>query len=74
MTSFKEQPFAQLTYLQWLSMKVNRLTELEGLIGPSLESLILTGWSVRFYFRRGCDFNEVMILERDQSKNQDTMI
>ncbi|KAI4824009.1 hypothetical protein KUCAC02_012555 [Chaenocephalus aceratus] len=41
--SFKGQPFAQLTYLQRLSMAGNRITELDGLVGPSLESLNLTG-------------------------------
>ncbi|XP_037335240.2 leucine-rich repeat-containing protein 23 [Pungitius pungitius] len=40
---FKGQPFAQLTYLQWLSMAGNRLADLDGLVGPSLESLNLTG-------------------------------
>ncbi|XP_026223781.1 leucine-rich repeat-containing protein 23 [Anabas testudineus] len=44
---FKGQPFAQLTYLQWLSMAVNQLTELDGLTGPALESLILTGNSIK---------------------------
>ncbi|KAM4562840.1 leucine-rich repeat-containing protein 23 [Odontesthes bonariensis] len=41
--SFRGQPFAGLTYLQWLSMAVNRLTNLDGLAGPALESLNLTG-------------------------------
>ncbi|XP_053173852.1 leucine-rich repeat-containing protein 23 [Scomber japonicus] len=40
---FKGQPFAQLTYLQWLNMAVNQLTELDGLVGPALENLNLTG-------------------------------
>ncbi|XP_059189241.1 leucine-rich repeat-containing protein 23 isoform X2 [Centropristis striata] len=40
---FKGQPFAHLTYLQWLSMAVNRLTDLDGLVGPALESLNLSG-------------------------------
>ncbi|KAM8864383.1 leucine-rich repeat-containing protein 23 isoform 2-T2 [Spinachia spinachia] len=40
---FKGQPLAQLTYLQWLSVAGNRLTDLGGLVGPSLESLNLTG-------------------------------
>ncbi|KAM3617838.1 uncharacterized protein V6R79_011805 [Siganus canaliculatus] len=39
----KEQPFTQMTYLQWLSMAVNRLTDVDGLKGPALESLNLTG-------------------------------
>ncbi len=46
--SFKGQPFAQLTFLQWLSMAVNRLTDLDGLVGAALESLSLSGWSVGF--------------------------
>ncbi|KAM7404808.1 hypothetical protein PAMP_012120 [Pampus punctatissimus] len=44
---FKGQPFAQLTYLQWLSMAVNQLTELNDLAGPTLESLNLTGNSIQ---------------------------
>ncbi|XP_070825668.1 leucine-rich repeat-containing protein 23 [Chaetodon trifascialis] len=44
---FKGQPFAQLTYLQWLSMAGNRLTDLDGLVGPALESLNLTGNSIQ---------------------------
>ncbi|XP_034732667.1 leucine-rich repeat-containing protein 23 isoform X1 [Etheostoma cragini] len=40
---FKGQPFAQLTFLQWLSMAVNWLKDLDGLVGPALESLNLTG-------------------------------
>lgn len=43
MASFKEQPLARLTYLQWLSVAANRLTDLDGLVGPALETLILTG-------------------------------
>lgn len=41
--SFKGQPFAHLRYLQWLSLAMNLVTELDGLIAPSLETLILTG-------------------------------
>lgn len=45
-TCFKGQPFAQLTYLQWLSLAANQLTDVDGLVGPALERLNLTGWSV----------------------------
>ncbi|XP_037540033.1 leucine-rich repeat-containing protein 23 [Nematolebias whitei] len=41
--SFKGQPFPELSFLQWLSMAANRLTDLDGLAGPALESLDLTG-------------------------------
>ncbi|MEQ2240369.1 hypothetical protein ILYODFUR_014166 [Ilyodon furcidens] len=41
--SFKGQPFAELNFLQWLSVAVNQLTDLDGLVGPALETLILTG-------------------------------
>ncbi|CAJ1085097.1 leucine-rich repeat-containing protein 23 [Xyrichtys novacula] len=40
---FKEQPFAKLSYLQWLSMVGNQLTDVDGLNCPSLENLNLTG-------------------------------
>lgn len=46
MARFKEETFTKLTYLQWLSMALNRLTDLDGLVGPAMETLILTGWSV----------------------------
>lgn len=42
--SFRGQPFSELLYLQWLSIATNRLTDLDGLSGPALESLILTGF------------------------------
>uniref|UniRef100_A0A4W4ENC9 Leucine-rich repeat-containing protein 23 n=1 Tax=Electrophorus electricus TaxID=8005 RepID=A0A4W4ENC9_ELEEL len=38
---FQGQPLGQLTYLQWLSLAVNHLCDVEGLGGPSLESLNL---------------------------------
>ncbi|XP_040048781.2 leucine-rich repeat-containing protein 23 [Gasterosteus aculeatus] len=41
--TLKGQPFPQLIYLQWLSVAGNRLADLDGLVGPSLESLNLTG-------------------------------
>ncbi|XP_041860454.1 leucine-rich repeat-containing protein 23 [Melanotaenia boesemani] len=44
---FKGQPFAELIFLQWLSMAVNQLKDLNGLDGPSLESLNLTGNSIQ---------------------------
>ncbi|XP_056278790.1 leucine-rich repeat-containing protein 23 isoform X2 [Pseudoliparis swirei] len=43
----KGQPLAQLTYLQWLSLAANRLTDLDGLDGPALESLNLTGNAIK---------------------------
>lgn len=39
--SFKQQPLQDLPYLQWLSMGMNKLMDLEGLGGASLESLNL---------------------------------
>uniref|UniRef100_A0A3Q0S783 Leucine-rich repeat-containing protein 23 n=1 Tax=Amphilophus citrinellus TaxID=61819 RepID=A0A3Q0S783_AMPCI len=63
-TCFKGQPFAQLTYLQWLSMAVNQLTDVDGLVGPALESLNLTGNSIQRInaFQRG-DFANLVTLE-----------
>ncbi|XP_031650742.1 leucine-rich repeat-containing protein 23 isoform X2 [Oncorhynchus kisutch] len=40
---FRGQPLGQLTYLQWLSLALNRLKDLEGLEGLGLESLNLIG-------------------------------
>ncbi|XP_017270544.1 leucine-rich repeat-containing protein 23 isoform X2 [Kryptolebias marmoratus] len=45
--SFKGQPFSELPFLQWLSMTANRITDLDGLVGPALESLNLTGNSIQ---------------------------
>uniref|UniRef100_A0A3Q3WW96 Leucine-rich repeat-containing protein 23 n=1 Tax=Mola mola TaxID=94237 RepID=A0A3Q3WW96_MOLML len=39
----RRQPFAQLRYLQWLSIAGNHITDPDGLVGPSLERLILSG-------------------------------
>ncbi|XP_051282224.1 leucine-rich repeat-containing protein 23 [Dicentrarchus labrax] len=59
---FKGQPFSQLPYLQWLSMAVNRLTDLDGLVGPSLESLNLTGNGIqRVNLQSGCFANLVTL-------------
>ncbi|KAJ8404651.1 hypothetical protein AAFF_G00335140 [Aldrovandia affinis] len=41
--SFTGQSLGQLAYLQWLSLALNRICDLEGLGGASLESLNLTG-------------------------------
>ncbi|XP_044065705.1 leucine-rich repeat-containing protein 23 [Siniperca chuatsi] len=60
---FKGQPFAQLTYLQWLSMAVNQLTDLDGLVGPALESLNLTGNGIQRVsgLQSGCFANLVTL-------------
>lgn len=42
------QPLAQFPYLQWLSMVLNRITDLHGLVGPGLECVNLNGWSLGF--------------------------
>lgn len=42
------QPLAQFPYLQWLSMVLNRITDLHGLVGPALECVNLNGWSLGF--------------------------
>uniref|UniRef100_A0A667WW00 Leucine-rich repeat-containing protein 23 n=1 Tax=Myripristis murdjan TaxID=586833 RepID=A0A667WW00_9TELE len=44
---FKGQPLGQLTYLQWLSVAMNQLKDLEGLVGPALESLNVIGNSIQ---------------------------
>ncbi|XP_072306342.1 leucine-rich repeat-containing protein 23 [Eucyclogobius newberryi] len=42
--SFRTQPFSQLTYLQWLNVAANLLTDTKDLVGPSsLETLNLIG-------------------------------
>uniref|UniRef100_A0A3Q1FDW2 Leucine-rich repeat-containing protein 23 n=1 Tax=Acanthochromis polyacanthus TaxID=80966 RepID=A0A3Q1FDW2_9TELE len=62
--SFKGQPFAQLPFLQLLSMAGNRLTDIDGLAAPSLERLNLTGNSFTRMdgFQGGC-FANLLILE-----------
>ncbi|CAM9307778.1 unnamed protein product, partial [Lampetra planeri] len=46
-TRLQGQTFAQLTYLQWLSMADNQLTDVDGLVGPALESLNLSGNNIQ---------------------------
>ncbi|XP_064159960.1 leucine-rich repeat-containing protein 23 [Anguilla rostrata] len=41
--SLAGQPLGQLAYLQWLSLALNRICDLDGLGGPSLESINLIG-------------------------------
>ncbi|KAJ8360812.1 hypothetical protein SKAU_G00173370 [Synaphobranchus kaupii] len=45
--SFTGQPLGQLAYLQWLSLALNRICDLKGLGGPSLESINLIGNSIQ---------------------------
>uniref|UniRef100_A0A671UVL5 Leucine-rich repeat-containing protein 23 n=1 Tax=Sparus aurata TaxID=8175 RepID=A0A671UVL5_SPAAU len=60
----KGQPFAQLAYLQWLSMAGNRLTELDDLAGPALECLNLTGNGIqRLNGLQGSCFANLVTLE-----------
>lgn len=62
--SFKGQPFAQLPFLQLLSVAGNQLTDIDGLAAPNLERLILTGNSFQRMngFHSGC-FANLVILE-----------
>uniref|UniRef100_A0A3B4ZEV3 Leucine-rich repeat-containing protein 23 n=1 Tax=Stegastes partitus TaxID=144197 RepID=A0A3B4ZEV3_9TELE len=61
---FKGQPFAQLPFLQWLSMAGNRLTDIDGFATPTLEYLNLTGNSIQrmIGFQSDC-FANLVILE-----------
>ncbi|XP_076022678.1 leucine-rich repeat-containing protein 23 [Genypterus blacodes] len=43
LTCLKEQPLDKMAYLQWLSLEGNQLKDLEGLAGPALETLNLSG-------------------------------
>ncbi|TNM87025.1 leucine-rich repeat-containing protein 23 isoform X1 [Takifugu flavidus] len=62
--SFKGQPFAHLRYLQWLSLAMNHVTELDGLIAPSLETLILTGNSIqKIKLQQSVSFTNLVTLE-----------
>ncbi|KAM6924389.1 leucine-rich repeat-containing protein 23 [Xenentodon cancila] len=60
---FKGQPFGELTYLQWLSVAINRLVDIDGLVGPALESLNLTGNGIQQIngFETGCFANLVTL-------------
>uniref|UniRef100_A0A3Q2XMR1 Leucine-rich repeat-containing protein 23 n=1 Tax=Hippocampus comes TaxID=109280 RepID=A0A3Q2XMR1_HIPCM len=63
-TCFQGQTFSQLAYLQWLSMAANRLTEVEGLVGPALESLNLSGNRIqRLNGLESCLFSKLATLE-----------
>ncbi|GAA6103915.1 leucine-rich repeat-containing protein 23 [Tachysurus ichikawai] len=55
--SVRGQPFSQLPYLQWLSLKSNCLSDTEGLAGSALESLNLTGNTIQKV--SGLDYNKL---------------
>ncbi|XP_060930582.1 leucine-rich repeat-containing protein 23-like [Limanda limanda] len=57
-------PFIQLKYLQLLSVAANQLTDLGGLVGPSLETLNLTGNALKTMnsLQMGC-FGNLVTLE-----------
>ena len=61
MACFQGQTLSQLTYLQWLSMAMNQLKNLDGLVGPALECLNLTGWSVSFVSQSGIFYNSIQV-------------
>ncbi|XP_024148656.1 leucine-rich repeat-containing protein 23 isoform X1 [Oryzias melastigma] len=62
--SFQGQPFAELIYLQRLSMAANQLNDVNGLVGPALESLNLKGNNIQqlHSFQTGC-FGSLLSLE-----------
>ncbi|XP_054464480.1 leucine-rich repeat-containing protein 23 [Anoplopoma fimbria] len=70
---FKGQPFAQLTFLKCLSMAMNRLTDLDGLVGPALESLNLAGNGIQRLngLQSGC-FANLVTLELRGNKLETT--
>lgn len=51
LSCLRMQPLAQFPYLQWLSLVLNRITDLHGLIGPALECVNLNGWLTPLYPR-----------------------
>ncbi|XP_060792657.1 leucine-rich repeat-containing protein 23 [Neoarius graeffei] len=55
--SVRGQPLSQLPYLQWLNLMSNRLNEMEGLDGPALESLNLTGNAIQMV--SGLDYEKL---------------
>ncbi|XP_008412041.1 leucine-rich repeat-containing protein 23 [Poecilia reticulata] len=64
MTSFKEQPLSEFAFLQWLSVASNQIVDMEGLVGPSIETLILSGNSIRkISGMQSADFANLVILE-----------
>uniref|UniRef100_A0A3B3WLT2 Leucine rich repeat containing 23 n=1 Tax=Poecilia mexicana TaxID=48701 RepID=A0A3B3WLT2_9TELE len=64
MKSFKEQPLSEFTFLQWLSVASNQIVDMEGLVGPSIETLILSGNSIqKINGLRNADFANLVILE-----------
>uniref|UniRef100_A0A3P9K5X9 Leucine-rich repeat-containing protein 23 n=1 Tax=Oryzias latipes TaxID=8090 RepID=A0A3P9K5X9_ORYLA len=62
--SFRGQPFAELIYLQRLNMAANQLNDGDGLVGPALESLNLTGNKIQqlHCFQTSC-FGNLLTLE-----------
>lgn len=54
LSCLRMQPLAQFPYLQWLSLVLNRITDLHGLVGPALECVNLNGWLI-------CNFQELLL-------------
>lgn len=70
--TFRGQPFAQLTFLQCLSLAVNLLTDLQGLVGRSLETLNLRGNGIqKIPLDIGC-FDNLATLELRQNQLETT--
>ncbi|MCJ8741643.1 hypothetical protein PDJAM_G00073010 [Pangasius djambal] len=55
--SVRDQPLSQLPYLQWLSLRSNRLSDTEGLGGPALENLNLIGNTIQMV--SGLDYDKL---------------
>uniref|UniRef100_A0A3B3UDW7 RNA binding motif protein 10 n=1 Tax=Poecilia latipinna TaxID=48699 RepID=A0A3B3UDW7_9TELE len=59
-----KQPLSEFTFLQWLSVASNQIVDMEGLVGPSIETLILSGNSIqKINGLRNADFANLVILE-----------
>ncbi|XP_068160503.1 leucine-rich repeat-containing protein 23 isoform X2 [Antennarius striatus] len=55
--------FTLLAYLQWLNMAANRITDLNDLVGPALETLNLTRNRLQTLSLRGACFAHLVTLE-----------
>lgn len=47
LSCLRMQPLAHFPYLQWLSLVLNRVTDLHGLVGPALECVNLNGNAIK---------------------------
>lgn len=68
LSCLRMQPLAQFPYLQWLSLVLNRITDLHGLIGPALECVNLNGSLIRHFLESSSLFLLCCLFYKSKSR------